>query len=478
MEARRPSNQAVDTRTADPRLKRAKPQPGRIQTLAARAACGILMTVAGLLALPLQAEAQTTLVSNTGQTSDGTLGDSRDRAQAFTTGANSGGYTLSSVEIISADAESDDAAVSVCTVDVNGFATSTCTALTAPSSFAAGTLEFTGNMTLAANTTYTLLLTNPGGETVALGITNSNGEDTGGATGWSIDNAYNIKDTSGVWGTTTSGRSFRIAIKGSVVGTILSTDATLSDLELEGATGGEPIALIPVFDSATETYTTAVANRIDAVTLTATKTNANATVAITNDGDTSTPGEAELNLSIGSNTVTVTVTAESGATKIYTITVTRASAPPTPTDCPAGTDWCTTMTVGYARLPATLAKSEQFGYLPMANFGDLRSTTFSHRRTSYTVSQVYQFKNSTLDGNTTLTDDLTIKVSPALPDGTILQLRSLTFTVDTDSVTNTPGQEQWNVKSNPLSWTAGQHVTVPRQQNLWVSSGSGRAPSA
>ena len=45
----------------------------------------------------------------------------------------------------------------------------------------------------------------------------------------------------------------------------------------------------PVFDSATETYTTAVANRINAVTLTATKTDANATVAITNDGDTSTP---------------------------------------------------------------------------------------------------------------------------------------------------------------------------------------------
>ena len=126
----------------------------------------------------------------------------------------------------------------------------------------------------------------------------------------------------------------------------LSTDATLSDLELEGATGSEPIALSPVFDSATETYTTAVANRINAVTLTATKTDANATVAITNDGDTSTPGTAELNLTVGSNTVTVTVTAESGATKTYTITVTRASAPPAPTDCPADTDWCTTMGVG------------------------------------------------------------------------------------------------------------------------------------
>ena len=245
MQARKPFNQAVNTTKADPRLKSTKPQPSAASgPLAGRAAYGVLVAVAGLLALPLQAEAQTTLVSNTGQTSDGTLGDSRDRAQAFTTGANSGGYTLSSVEIISADVEGDDAAVSVCTVDVNGFATSTCTALTAPSSFAAGTLEFTGNMTLAANTTYTLLLTNPGGENVALGITNSNGEDTGGATGWSIDNAYDLKDTGGVWGTTTSGRSFRIAVKGSVVGTTLSTDATLSDLELEGATGNtEPIVV-------------------------------------------------------------------------------------------------------------------------------------------------------------------------------------------------------------------------------------------
>ena len=188
------------------------------------------MAVAGLPALPLQAEAQTTLVSNTGQTSEGSLGDSRDRAQAFTTGTNSRGYTLSSVEIISADPEGDDAAVSVCTVDMNGFPTSTCTALTAPSSFAAGTLEFTGNMTLAANTTYTLLLANPGGEAVNLSITTSNREDTGGATGWSIDNAYDI-NTSGDWGTTTTGRAFRIAVKGTVVGgtTLSIADASASE---------------------------------------------------------------------------------------------------------------------------------------------------------------------------------------------------------------------------------------------------------
>ena len=151
MEARKPSRQGVDARTADARLKRAKPGRAPVWSRAARSASELLVVLAALLALPLQAEAQTTLVSNTGQTADGSRGDNRDRAQAFTTGANSGGYTLSSVEIISADLAGNDAAVSVCTVDVNGFATSTCTALTAPSSFSAGTLEFTGNMRLGAS---------------------------------------------------------------------------------------------------------------------------------------------------------------------------------------------------------------------------------------------------------------------------------------------------------------------------------------
>ena len=315
-------------------------------------------------------------------------------------------------------------------------------------------------MTLAANTTYTLLLTNPGGETVALGITNSNGEDTGGATGWSIDNAYDIKDTSGVWGTTTSGKSFRIAVKGTVVGTTLSTDATLRNLALKGATGSETITLTPVFDSDTETYTSTVANRIDAVTLTARKTDANATVAITNDGDTSTPSTAELNLTVGSNTMTVTVTAESGATKTYTITVTRASAPPAPTDCPADTDWCTTMGVGYTSEVAASLNLEHSGYRSTTSYGDLHSTTFTHKRQSHTVLRVERTRITLLPGNTVNTDQLALVISPALPDGTILKLGNRTFTTDTDSATNSPGQENWDVKSNPLSWTAGQHVTV------------------
>ena len=277
MQASKPFNQAVDAKETDPRLKRAKPRSERLRSLAARAACGVLVALAALLALPLQTGAQT-----------------------------------------------------------------------------------------------------------------------------------------------------------------LSTDATLSDLALEGATGSEPIPLSPVFDSATETYTTAVANRIDAMTLTATKTNANATVAITNDGDTSTPGTAELNLSVGSNTVTVTVTAESGAMKTYTITVTRANAPPAPTDCPADTDWCTTMGVGYTSQSALSFYFEYWGYRSGLVYGDLHSTTFTHDGDSYTVSRVDYTRITESPGNTVTINELSLVISPELPKGTILQLGSRTFTVDIDSTTTTP----------------------------------------
>ena len=64
MEARKPSNQAVDTREPDPRLKSAKPRRVRLRSLAARAACGILVVITTLLALPVAAQAQTKVPSD------------------------------------------------------------------------------------------------------------------------------------------------------------------------------------------------------------------------------------------------------------------------------------------------------------------------------------------------------------------------------------------------------------------------------
>ena len=89
---------------------------------------------AALLALPTATQAQsvTTLVSNIGQGSTATFTSPYPRSQRFTTGPNTPGYLLSVVEIVSADSSGDRFGARVCTTDINGHPTSTCTGLTAP----------------------------------------------------------------------------------------------------------------------------------------------------------------------------------------------------------------------------------------------------------------------------------------------------------------------------------------------------------
>ena len=114
--------------------------------------------------------------------------------------------------------------------------TSSCTTLTAPASFAVGTLVFTdpASTTLAANTTYSLLITSPGGENVLLAATSSDDEDSGGATGWTIANAFHVEGCLERMDSSRT-RALRITIKGTTVGTVTtSSDATLSALALDG----------------------------------------------------------------------------------------------------------------------------------------------------------------------------------------------------------------------------------------------------
>ena len=202
-----------------------KPGPGRrggrLDILAAllrgaRAAAFALAALA--LGVPGEAEAQDVLfVSNLDQDDDNNSNDARDRAQRFTTGSNPAGYTLTSVEIRSEDAESDDATVSICTIDGRGYPTSSCTLLTVPSSFAAGILVFSApnDHSLSANTSYTLVVRSPGGESLDLDATRADGEDSAEVAGWSIADAHNTNNTSG-WGISGSGKSLRIAVKGLV----------------------------------------------------------------------------------------------------------------------------------------------------------------------------------------------------------------------------------------------------------------------
>ena len=402
------------------------------------------------------------LVSNTGESLSGS-GTNSLVAQSFETGASVGGFTISEVQLRLVSVTDKSTSVRIREDDSGEPATGAPLAtLTNPATLTANSLNtFTApaDTTLAASTTYWITTNEgiPSADRASFQATNEDAET--GETGWSIGDGrlYRSGETDS-W--TTQLSSLLIAIRGTTGGYVASTDATLKRLTLEGATGGETIDLSPAFDADTGTYTASVVNRIDSVTLTATKNDSNATVAITDDDDTGTPEEAELALIVGSNTLTVTVTAENGTPNTYTITVTRAAAPPAPTDCPADTIWCTTMTAGYNSGTLGLSILESFGYLAASNFGDLGSTMFSHGGTPYSVTGIYRLKVSSLDINTDNTDKLNLTVSPALPDGTIYQVGSRTFAVGTDSATSTAGEEQWDLRDNPPSWTAAQHVTV------------------
>ena len=75
----------------------------RAGAVACYAAVTVLVSVAALLGLPLQAEAQTvqTLVSNASETR--AANSANARATSFTTGSNAGGYTITEIQLWIAD---------------------------------------------------------------------------------------------------------------------------------------------------------------------------------------------------------------------------------------------------------------------------------------------------------------------------------------------------------------------------------------
>ena len=207
----------------------------------------------------LPADTSPTLVSNAVQGEDHSSTNRIDRSQTFTTSV---GATLSSVEIISEDLEGDDATVSLCTVDDSNHPTSTCTVLTAPPSFAAGTLVFRApaNTTLAANTTYSLLIASPDNDWLLLDATHSDNEDAGGATDWSIANTFDTETSSDTW--VVSDWALRITIKG----TINNTPTVATEIPNQTAMSGTafsyqvPAATFADADGDTLTYTATLAD--------------------------------------------------------------------------------------------------------------------------------------------------------------------------------------------------------------------------
>ena len=337
--------------------QRAEPgQPGRVRvrSLAVRGLAAGLLVAAALLALPHQAQAQTT-VKMVGNGTDSLTysylgtnfdGDYREVAQRFTTGSNTGGYTLSTAAIWfgalptnAADISNFVAAIYTSTSNRPGTLKYT---LTNPSgNFATtGRKDFSAPAasTLDAGTKYWLVLKNDNatdGENVTVNSTAS-GEDSDSLAGWSIQTQrFQRASRSGSW--TSSASQLQIRISGYANA---SDDATLSGLELED-NNGTGITLSPMFASGTTTYTAMVGNPVDEITIDPTVNDTNAAYEIQNSGGTALT-DADLNttgfqvdLSLGANTIKVEVTAEDNTTQTYTVTVTRAAANTAATGTPS-----------------------------------------------------------------------------------------------------------------------------------------------
>ena len=313
-----------------------------------------------------------------------------DIAQGFTTGGNTAGYTLESIEMFFhasiSSTDIGDLTATVREADGDGNPGTTVAALSNPASITGESDEanldaddaavFTApdGTTLAAGTVYFVVLDFDQSRQV-WGATD-NGESPGGAVGWSI--ADDSTTSSGV-GWLSAGNSYYIRVSGAAK-TASTADATLSALTL--MEGTDAVTLTPTFASDTIAYRAWVENDVSSVTLTATKNRSEATLAITGDNDTATPNTATLALAEGANTLTVTVTAEDdNTTKTYTITAVReASAPEAdPT----------------ARMTAKLTveqggTADAYGYQRVGStFGALTDNDFEFDGATYTITNLF-----------------------------------------------------------------------------------------
>ena len=367
-----------------------------------RAAATVLVVGLALLgAAAAEAQSPVTFVSNQGQTADDSASTSgNDHAQLFHTGANTNGYTLTFVHVHSEDAEGDDFDVEICEEDgsADEFPSSTCTALTAPGSFAAGLLFFDhAGIALSANTNYVVVIKQRGTGSVELNSTPSGAEDTTGLSDWSIKNYFYWND-SGTWRNEGGqNEALRIIVYGYERAAADATDATLSALSVSGTT------LSPAFDAATTSYSATVANAVSQVTITETKSESTATVEYLDDSDntltdadTMTAG-LQVNLSVGSNIVKVKVTApDTTTTETYTVNIVRLTTPGSGTEI-----WSATLTVGSHSAVSTL-----FGWNSAGQFsgGALDDVDFVYNNETY---EIIEISNNNSNGDLNLWFDAT-----------------------------------------------------------------------
>ena len=183
------------------------------------------------------AQTDTTFISNSAQV--GSISSITVRATAFTTGGNSGGYELSSVDIYVGAIVGAIATVSTITPRVEIFEDNADNPGTLHATLinpatviddSANTFNAPPNTTLSAGTSYWLVISNSAatdGQGFRISTSRDATADTGAAAGWSIGDARHKSDITNPWGST----SLRIifTIKGTAAGAATNNAPTAAD---------------------------------------------------------------------------------------------------------------------------------------------------------------------------------------------------------------------------------------------------------
>ena len=419
---------------------------------------GVLQSAHAGAIVPL---ADVTLVSNVDQTAatgPAQVSATQSMAQGFTTGANTGGYTLGSVELAvsSFSGTASDITVSIYS-ESSGDPGTVVHTLTTPASISAAVTTFTApsGTTLAAGTTYYVVISTTSSG-ISLSRTEATAEDTGGASGWSIADSRHFFGRSG-WNTTTN--PLRMRVNGDAATT--STDATLSSLVLNDGTND--LTLTPTFASGTTSYMASVDNAVSQITVTPTKSDSDASVeyldgndAAISDADGAATGH-QVALEVGENTIKVKVTAEDDATTdTYTVVVTRqAQTQPE--------IWSATVTPG--------AISSLVGWWDMdPDVGAITDKDFTYDSVTYSVMHIRVNSGGNLQINVDQAFTATALANLVLDvDGSQFPLSNSTAAGADDSLLT------W--VSSGLSWTVGVDVAVKMLAQTGANSPATGAPT-
>ena len=291
------------------------------------------------------------LVSNAGQTKH-TVAYSHG-AQGFTTGSESGGYALGSIDVVigsaPTSAQRDTIRAELWSATTGGAPDEKLADLTVPAHpIGAGTVSFPApaNTTLSASTKYFVHLHSTTSHQLELATTLSDDEDSGGAVGWSIENTtYYLSSGSFFRNTVTPDIAIQITVKEAEAQQTLSpTD--LSALAAESSTDGSNFTAMtgaetpaPAFDAATTGYRATVGNGVTHVRLTPTLADTASSLQVGKAGSLATVvsgnASAAIALDVGDNAITVRVADTNGNTRDYTVTVRRVTA---------GSEWWATLT--------------------------------------------------------------------------------------------------------------------------------------